>query len=81
MPDNQKSGVLKLQRAWIKSKQNLCGKVVKSKSIDNLTPDELAAEIKLFECDSQANSERAAVLSKTMQVQNEIAKIIKEDGQ
>ena len=81
LPDNQKSGVLKLQRAWIKSKQNLCGKVVKSKSIDNLTPDELAAEIKLFECDSQANSERAAVLSKTMQVQNEIAKIIKEDGQ
>ena len=78
LPDNQKSGVLKLQRAWIKSKQNLCGKVVKSKSIDNLTPDELVTEIKLLECDSQANSERAAVLSKTMQVQDEIARIIKE---
>lgn len=81
LPDNQKSGVLKLQRAWIKSKQNLCGKVVKSKSIDNLTPDELAAEIKLLECDSQANSERAAVLSKTMQVQDEIAKTIKEGSE
>ena len=81
LPDNQKSGVLKLQRAWVKSKQNLCGKVVKNKSIDNLTPDELAAEIKLLECDSQANSERAAVLSKVIQLQDdEIAKIIKEDG-
>ena len=52
LPDNQKSGVLKLQRAWIKSKQNLCGKVVKNKTIDNLTSNELAAEIKLLECDS-----------------------------
>ena len=80
LPDNQKSGVLKLQRAWIKSKQNLCGKVVKNKTIDNLTSNELAAEIKLLECDSQANSERAAVLSKTTQLQDEIAKIIKEGG-
>ncbi|AXF86350.1 hypothetical protein DTO96_102100 [Ephemeroptericola cinctiostellae] len=80
LTDNQKRDILKLQRAWIKSKQNFCGKVVKNKSIDNLTPDELAAEIKLLECDSQANSERAAVLSKTMQVQDEIAKIIKEGG-
>ena len=80
LPDNQKSGVLKLQRAWIKSKQSLCGKVVKNKTIDNLTSNELAAEIKLLECDSQANSERAAVLSKTTQLQDEIAKIIKEGG-
>lgn len=63
---------------WIKSKQNLCGKVIKSKSIDYLTPNELAAEIKLLECDSQANSERAAMLSKTMQALDEIARIIKE---
>ena len=78
LSDSQKSDVLKLQRAWIKSKQNLCGKVIKSKSIDYLTPNELAAEIKLLECDSQANSERAAMLSKTMQALDEIARIIKE---
>ena len=78
LSDSQNSDVLKLQRAWIKSKQNLCGKVIKSKSIDYLTPNELAAEIKLLECDSQANSERAAMLSKTMQALDEIARIIKE---
>ena len=82
LPDNQKSSVLKLQRAWIKSKRNVCGKIesIAKSNINNLTPDELEAEIKLLECDSQANSERAAVLSKTMQVQDEIEKIIKEDG-
>lgn len=80
LTDNEKNGVLKLQRAWIKSKQNFCGKVVKNKSIDNLTPDELTAEIKLLECDSQANSERAAVLSETIQAQDEIAKIINAGG-
>lgn len=80
LPDNQKSGVLKLQHAWIKSKRNVCGKIesIAKSNANNLTPDELMAEIKLLECDSQANSERAAVLSKTMQVQDEIAKIIKE---
>ena len=82
LPDNQKSGVLKLQRAWIKSKRNVCGKIesIAKNNTNNLTPDELAAEIKLLECDSQANSERAAVLSKTTQLQDEIAKIIKEGG-
>ena len=83
LPDNQKSGVLKLQRAWIKSKRNACGKIesIAKSNTNNLTPDELAAEIKLLECDSQANSERAVVLSKAIQLQDdEIAKIIKEGG-
>ncbi|AXF84844.1 hypothetical protein DTO96_100554 [Ephemeroptericola cinctiostellae] len=52
------------QRAWVKSKQKACGKVVQGKDVSALTNEQLVAEAVLLKCDTDANLERAKLVGR-----------------
>lgn len=65
LPEQTKSADgfwLKDQRAWVKSKQKACGKVVQDKDVSTLSNEQLVAEAVLLKCDTDANLERAKLV-------------------
>lgn len=77
LPEQSRSVLLKEQRAWVKSKQKICGKIDKNKSFTALSDDELQAEIILLKCDTNANLQRVKLFSNAT---DEVGQLIKNSG-